>query len=75
MHAAFVESSSFAIMMGNLSYFIMYAFFMFYVLPAYGFNDASNFFISSVGSSLTISLGSRIMGDKVDMAKVVGKCL
>ena len=75
VHAAFVESSSFAIVMGNLSYFVMYAFFMFYVLPAYGFNDASNFFISSVGSSLTISLGSRIIGDKVDMAKVVGMCL
>ncbi len=75
VHAAFVESSSFAIMLGNLSYFIMYAFFMFYVLPTYGFNDASNFFISSVGSSLTLSLGSRVVGDKVDMAKLIGMWL
>lgn len=75
VQAAFVESSSFAIMLGNFSYFFMYAFFMFYVLPAYGFNDASNFFISSVGSSLTLFVGTRVVGDKVDMAKAVSSVM
>ena len=75
LHSAFVESSSFAIMMGNASFFLVYSFFMFYVLPSYQLNDASNFFISSVGSSLTLFVGSRAVGDKVDIAKSMGKLL
>lgn len=73
IQAAFVESASFAVMVSNAWYFVAYFFFVFYALPSLQLNDASNFFIGSVGSSLTIFLMSFLVGDKIQARQFLSK--
>ena len=73
IQAAFVESASFAVMVSNAWYFVAYFFFVFYALPSLQLNDASNFFIGSVGSSLIIFLMSFLVGDKIQARQFLSK--
>lgn len=75
IQGAFVESASFAVMISNAWYFLAYFFFVYYALPSYQLNDASNFFIGSVGSSLTIFLLSSkfLLGNKIEARQFLSK--
>lgn len=75
IQGAFVESASFAVMISNAWYFLAYFFFVYYALPSYQLNDASNFFIGSVGSSLTIFLLSSkfLLGNKIEATQFLSK--